>query len=756
MKNKLKIIVPLVFICVILLVLFLSISNKTIKEEFDNNSSFGDTSNYFNSNRVFYNNTETGISSNNLQNAIEEVYQGIIGDCYVGYTKGITTTMQYTCDKNTPSQSSQTDFDSENVKYNNSSGLVANDLQGAIDEIIAHVNYCNNNYHKDNETSSSYDCIINTQQSTLTVTNNTVSLTYGTGSENNYSYNGDGVVSCNSSDTSKVTCSVDTTNKKINVTPIAITSTAVTITVSATGTTNYYAPTNATFTVSVGAKMLIANTPSCSNKTYNGNNVASCTISYSNVESGDSITGDATCTFADKNVGTGKTVTCSSFTKSGTGNGNYTVPSGSKTTTANITALGLTANTPSCSNKTYNGNATASCTITYSNVVSGDSITGGATCTFSDANVGTGKTVTCSSFTKSGTGNGNYTVPSGSKTTTANITAQACNAPTNVTISTAGKVTWTASSNCSSGQHQVSINNSSWTNAASGVDYRSTIVGGTGTRTVYVRVVAPNSNYSTSGSGSKSTTVYSVTLTKGTGIASVTGAGNYIAGSTATINATMSEHYIWSKWTGTPATTTQNYSTTINGNWNATANATYLCSSTTDKPACGDYGACTSAYIQQSGTKSRTCTHKYYSNTSGYTNHLCSTGSTYTDTITCTGTVDACASGNTTTSYGNWGACNAEVCANGVKTRTVTVKSTKITNYVCSQSSESTACSVGDGCWYRAYDYPDVNECHGTGSSANCKSHCQYVAQVGNDKGFCSDEWNNQLTCCGRYCYCYK
>ena len=92
--------------------------------------------------------------------------------------------------------------------------------------------------------------------------------------------------------------------------------------------------------------------------------------------------------------------------------------------------------------------------------------------------------------------------------------------------------------------------------------------------------------------------------------------------------------------------------------------------------------------------QSRTCTHKYYSNVSGYTTHLCSTGSNYPDTASCTGTADACASGNTSTSCTyNDSTCTA-TCANpsGTKTGTCTVTSTKI-SYTCSSYGASTSCS---------------------------------------------------------------
>ena len=91
-----------------------------------------------------------------------------------------------------------------------------------------------------------------TQPSTLAVANDIVNLTYnGSSSDNTYSYNGDGTVSCNSSDNTKVTCVVDAVNNRVTVSPQGATSSGVTITVSASATANYYSPTDATFTVNV-------------------------------------------------------------------------------------------------------------------------------------------------------------------------------------------------------------------------------------------------------------------------------------------------------------------------------------------------------------------------------------------------------------------------------------------------------------------------------------------------------------------------
>ena len=164
-------------------------------------------------------------------------------------------------------------------------------------------------------------------------------------------------------------------------------------------------------------------------------------------------------------------------------------------------------------------------------------------------------------------------------TGTVAISKQTVNPPTNVQVGTDGKVTWTNSSNATG--YQISIDGQTWTsNVTSGVNYLSTITASTGNRTVYVRAVnSDTTNYNTPSSNvTKSVTVYSVTLAKGTGISAVTGAGNYISGATVTLGATVSTGYTWSKWTqtsgGSQVSTTNAYSSTISGNWAYTANAT--------------------------------------------------------------------------------------------------------------------------------------------------------------------------------------
>ena len=160
-----------------------------------------------------------------------------------------------------------------------------------------------------------------------------------------------------------------------------------------------------------------------------------------------------------------------------------------------------------------------------------------------------------------------------SATYTIKVNKGTCPVPTSLAIANTGIVTWTKPSAAASSE--ISIDNTTFTSATSGVNYNSTITATTGSRTVYVRSVCDSTNYtSPSTSVSKATTVYSVSLTKGTGISTVTGAGNYITGSAATIDATVNTGYTWKNWTGTSTLTSKANIITVNGNKSYTANTT--------------------------------------------------------------------------------------------------------------------------------------------------------------------------------------
>src|SRR5206468_1395716 len=117
-----------------------------------------------------------------------------------------------------------------------------------------------------------------------------------------------------------------------------------------------------------------------------------------------------TATFADKNVGPGKNISVSGISISGTDAGNYAANT-TATASADITARALTVSASGL-NKVYDGNSTATVTLS-DNRLSDDVFTDSyTTATFGDKNVGAGKTVSVSGISISGTDAGNYTANS--------------------------------------------------------------------------------------------------------------------------------------------------------------------------------------------------------------------------------------------------------------------------------------------------------------------------------------------------------
>ena len=126
----------------------------------------------------------------------------------------------------------------------------------------------------------------------------------------------------------------------------------------------------------------------------------------------------ASAAFADKNVGTDKTVTATGFGLSGADAGNYVLmqPTG---LTADITAATLTVTGLTADDKVYDGLRVASWTGgSLSGVIGTETVVlneAGASAAFADKNVGTDKTVTATGFDLSGADAGNYvlTQPTG-------------------------------------------------------------------------------------------------------------------------------------------------------------------------------------------------------------------------------------------------------------------------------------------------------------------------------------------------------
>jgi gliding motility-associated-like protein len=126
------------------------------------------------------------------------------------------------------------------------------------------------------------------------------------------------------------------------------------------------------------------------------------------------VTTGTTGSFADKNIGTGKTVTTTGSVLAGTDAGNYTLTQ--PTLTADITLPTITISGVTANNKIYDG-TTAVVLNTGSAVLVGVSgtdvvnlISTGATATFADKNAATSKPVATAGFVISGADAGNYTL----------------------------------------------------------------------------------------------------------------------------------------------------------------------------------------------------------------------------------------------------------------------------------------------------------------------------------------------------------
>ncbi|MGA2281958.1 MAG: YDG domain-containing protein [Verrucomicrobiota bacterium] len=195
------------------------------------------------------------------------------------------------------------------------------------------------------------------------------------------------------------------------------------LSISGASATNYtLASTSVSVAVGTITQTNITVTAAVNSRTYDGTTAATAvpTVTSGSVQSGD--TASFTETYATKTVGTGKTLTPAGSVSDGNSGNNYNVTLANNTSGV-ITARSLTV-TATGVNKTYDGATNATVTLA-DNRVSGDVFTDSYTnASFSDKNVGTGKTVSVSGLAISGTDATNYTCNT-TASTTANITAQA-------------------------------------------------------------------------------------------------------------------------------------------------------------------------------------------------------------------------------------------------------------------------------------------------------------------------------------------
>ena len=186
-----------------------------------------------------------------------------------------------------------------------------------------------------------------------------------------------------------------------------------------------YVLNNTTATTSATiAPLAITVSGTAANKVYDGGTVASIsTLSAAGVLPGDTVAfTDGAANFADKNVGTGKTVSIVGISATGSDAPNYTLTSTSTAATANITPLAITV-TGTATNKTYDGTSAASvASLGSAAVIAGDAVSfSDAGADFADKNAGVGKTVTITGISQSGADAANYTLSNTTALATANI-----------------------------------------------------------------------------------------------------------------------------------------------------------------------------------------------------------------------------------------------------------------------------------------------------------------------------------------------
>ena len=207
------------------------------------------------------------------------------------------------------------------------------------------------------------------------------------------------------------------------------------ITLSGAKAGNYVlANTTATSTANITAKPVTV-TLSAGDKVYDGAAAAAGEFTVDGKVSGDEVTVIAkSIFFNDANVGANKPVLASGISLKGSDQGNYRLTNTTAASTAAISGKGVTVSINKVAGKVYDGNTTASATFDIEGLSAEEPVTViSADVSFSDKNVGVGKTVTAGNFKFS---DANYSAINTRAISTGNITAK----PVTVTLSAGDKV----------------------------------------------------------------------------------------------------------------------------------------------------------------------------------------------------------------------------------------------------------------------------------------------------------------------------
>ncbi|PHQ32232.1 YDG domain-containing protein [Rhodopirellula bahusiensis] len=173
------------------------------------------------------------------------------------------------------------------------------------------------------------------------------------------------------------------------------------------------------------------------NKVYDGNTTAQMNATASGVVANDLVTIGGSALFADKNVGTNKTVNITGLNLTGTDSANYVLASTTDNSSADITPLAINVIGLTGNDKIYDATtkATLSGTATVAALGADDvEVQGSAIASFDDKNVGSSKSIVVDGLTLTGDDANNYSInqPTG-------LTADITPAPLTITANNDAK-----------------------------------------------------------------------------------------------------------------------------------------------------------------------------------------------------------------------------------------------------------------------------------------------------------------------------
>ncbi len=180
----------------------------------------------------------------------------------------------------------------------------------------------------------------------------------------------------------------------------------------------------------INPKVLSASLIGSISKTYDATTLATLTSgnfsALTGVLAGDTVTLNASTSgaFADKNAGSGKTVTVSGVTLAGASAANYTIASSVSGNIGTITPKSITAGLLGTITKTYDGTTAMSLPAgqyAFNGIIGGDNLTLAGTGAYSDKNAAKGKTVNFTNLTLGGTDAGNYSLATASLSTSTGV-----------------------------------------------------------------------------------------------------------------------------------------------------------------------------------------------------------------------------------------------------------------------------------------------------------------------------------------------